>query len=108
MYIPVMESNFCEVVRLHTSYVPSDTIHKFIAVDTSSLVISGFQSSRDESKSSANLKHKPMKRPLLTNDPELHADILVDSNVTTTAEHDSKSVKIERFKPHVVLKPSKL
>jgi len=79
-----------------------------MAVDTSSLVISGFQSSRDESKSSANLKHRPIKRPLLTRDPELHADILVDSNVTTTAEHDSKSMKIDRFKPHVVLKTHKL
>jgi hypothetical protein len=36
-------------------------------------VMSGFQSSSDVSKSSANLRHKLENLPLLTSDPELHA-----------------------------------
>jgi hypothetical protein len=47
--------------------------------------MSGFQSSSPVSKSSANRKQRPVNLPLLTNEPELHAEMLEFSSVTTTA-----------------------
>lgn len=76
------------VVLEQTSYVPSDTIQKFI-IDES--FIFGFQSSSVVSKSSANRKQRPKNLPVDTNEPELHAEIFVFSNVITTAPRDSKS-----------------
>ncbi len=47
-----------------------------------------------------------MNRPLLTKEPALHADILVDSKVITTAEQESFSGKNDLFKLQVVYKHS--
>lgn len=47
----------CDATVLeHISYVPSDTTHKFIIFESAG---SGFQSSSEVSKSSANRIHKP-------------------------------------------------
>lgn len=87
------------MVRLQTSYVPSDTVHKFITVSV--LRGSGFQSSKDVSKSSANRRQRPTKRPLLTKDPDEQAEIIVDSKVITTAAHESLSTNRDRFRLQV-------
>ena len=64
--------------------------------------MSGFQSSKLVSKSSAKRRHKPTNRPLLTKEPELHAEMLVDSRVTTTAPRDSESAYMVLFRPQDV------
>lgn len=87
---------FWAIVRLQTSYVPSDTTQRFIMVVS---LISGFQSSRLVSKSSAKRRQSPIKRPLLTKEPELQAEILVLSSVMTTAPRLSTSHSW-RFTPH--------
>ena len=53
--------------------------------------MSGFQSSSPVSKSSANRKQSPVNLPLLTEEPELQAEMLEFSSVTTTALHISGS-----------------
>jgi len=89
---------FWAIVRLQTSYVPSDTTQRFMMVVS---LMSGFQSSRLVSKSSAKRRQSPMKRPLLTKEPELQAEMLVLSSVMTTAPRLSVS-HIWRFTPHDV------
>lgn len=79
---------FWAIVRLQTSYVPSDTTQRFMMVVS---LISGFQSSRLVSKSSAKRRQSPIKRPLLTKEPELQAEMLVLSSVMTTAPRLSTS-----------------
>ena len=87
---------FWAIVRLQTSYVPSDTTQRFIIVVS---LMSGFQSSRLVSKSSAKRRQSPIKRPLLTKEPELQAEMLVLSSVMTTAPRLSTS-HTWRFTPH--------
>lgn len=55
-----------------TSYVPSETTHRFIIPES---LILGFQSSKVVSKSSANLKQSPWNFPFDTSEPELHASL---------------------------------
>jgi hypothetical protein len=76
-----------DVVFEQTSYVPSDTTQKFITLGSLKL---GFQSSI-ETISSENRKHNPVNFPLLTREPELQADMLVLSRVSTTAPRFSDS-----------------
>lgn len=59
------------IVLLQTSYVPSLTTHRFIMEES---VMSGFQSSKEFSKSSAKRKQRLENLPLLTNEPELQAE----------------------------------
>lgn len=72
-------------MRLQTSYVPSDTVHKLIVGSLKS----GFQSSRLVSNSGAKRMQKPLKRALHTSEPELQAEMMVLSNVTTRASRVS-------------------
>lgn len=84
----ILPSFFAAIVLEHTSYVPSETTHKFIILES---FILGFQSSSVVSKSSANRKHNPENLPFETRDPELQAEIIVFSSVITTAPRGSKS-----------------